>query len=168
MCDVFRDVYMCIYIYVDIYRYNVYNERERDIYISIVSVDTLDSSPPSCGFDSSPPPVVFDSSPLSCGLSVEIRTAHASFPRLLQVTAQQFTSNADVNTWWPGETFFFRIHLLCWTLSVLGWQFLHLAGYTSAVQHQLQNTVLILRVPSFRMGECFFEPPHATVCADHL
>ena len=107
MCDVFRDVYMCIYIYVDIYRYNVYNERERDIYISIVSVDTLDSSPPSCGFDSSPPPVVFDSSPLSCGLSVEIRTAHASFPRLLQVTAQQFTSNADVNTWWPGETFFF-------------------------------------------------------------
>ena len=51
---------------------------------------------------------------------------------------------------------------------MLGWQFLHLAGYTSAVQHQLQNTVFILRVPSFRMGECFFESPHATVCASHL
>ena len=132
---------MCIYIYiyVDIYRYNVYNERERDIYISIVSVDTLDSSPPSCGFDSSPPPVVFDSSPLSCGLSVEIRTAHASFPRLLQVTAQQFTSNADVNTWWPGETFFsdslalldskrvgVAIPASCWV---------HLGSSTSAAEH---------------------------------
>ena len=100
----YSETYICVYKYVDIYRYNVYNDIY--IYISIVSVDTLDSSPPSCGFDSSPPPVVFDSSPLSCGLSVEIRTAHASFPRLLQVTAQQFTSNADVNTWWPGETFF--------------------------------------------------------------
>ena len=143
MCDVFRDVYMCIYIYiytyVDIYRYNVYNEIYTYIYISIVSVDTLDSPPPSCGFDSSPPPVVFDSSPLSCGLSVEIRTAHASFPRLLQVTAQQFTSNADVNTWWPGETFFsdslalldskrvgVAIPASCWV---------HLGSSTSAAEH---------------------------------
>ena len=109
VCVTYSETYICVYKYVDIYRYNVYNEIYIyiSIYLSIYSVSRhFRLFPPSCGFDSSPPPVVFDSSPLSCGLSVEIRTAHASFPRLLQVTAQQFTSNADVNTWWPGETFF--------------------------------------------------------------